>query len=69
MLEVKYLKRDAAGVPEPSTALRAATEQLRGYLADARLAALHPDVRFTGLALVFRGWELAHAEAVGAPAR
>ena len=67
VLEVKYLKRDAAGAVEPAAALRAATEQLRGYLADARLAASHPEVQFTGVALVFRGWELVQAEAVSAP--
>ena len=67
VLEVKYLKRDAAGAAKPDAALREATEQLRGYLADARLAALHPEVQFTGVALVFRGWELVQAEAVSAP--
>ena len=41
-----------------------AKDQLRGYLADERLAVQHPSVRFTGVALVFRGWELVGAEAV-----
>ena len=45
--------------------LEAAKDQLRGYLADERLREPHPAVRFTGLALVFRGWELVAAEAVG----
>ena len=39
-------------------------DQLRRYLADERLARQYPSVRFTGLALVFRGWELARCEAV-----
>lgn len=46
--------------------LEAAKDQLRGYLADERLAMQHPSVRFTGIALVFRGWELVGAEAVAA---
>ena len=39
-------------------------DQLRRYLADERLARRYPSVRFTGPALVFRGWELACCEAV-----
>ena len=34
------------------------------YLADGRLALRYPDAEFKGLALVFRGWELAHGEEV-----
>ena len=45
----------ATGAPKPF---------LRGYLADERLRRAQPAVRFTGLALVFRGWELVGAEAV-----
>ena len=41
-----------------------AKDQLRGYLADERLAVQHPSVRFTGVALVFRGCELVGTEAV-----
>jgi len=41
-----------------------ATAQLRRYLADERLARQYPGVRFTGLAVVFHGWELAYCEAV-----
>ncbi len=67
-IELKYLKREdddearaAAAVRE---AVREAVDQLRRYLADERLARQYPSVRFTGLALVFRGWELARCEAV-----
>ena len=43
-----------------------AEAQLRDYLADGRLQEAHPGVAFTGLALVFRGWELAYAAEVTA---
>ena len=65
LVEVKYLKREDAGDAKQAKALAAATEQLHGYLADGRLAKLYPSVQFTGLALVFCGWELMHSEAVG----
>ena len=64
VVEIKYLKRDDAGDVQSAAALDAATEQLRGYLADDRLAKQYPAVQFTGLALVFRGWELLHSEAI-----
>ena len=70
VIELKYLKRGRDGDALARSTLGAAKEQLRGYLADERLARQHPSVRFTGLALVFRGWELVAAEAVdgaGAP--
>ena len=64
VVELKYLKRsDSEALAH--AALAAAKDQLRGYLADERLERHHPSVRFTGLALVFRGWELVAAEAVG----
>ena len=44
-----------------------AVAQLRRYLADETLARQYPTVRFTGLALVFHGWELVRGEAVAAP--
>ena len=64
VVELKYLKRgdDSAALAEST--LKAAKEQLSGYLADERLAQECPGVRFTGVALVFRGWELIGAEAV-----
>ena len=64
VIELKYLKRGDASEALARTTLDAAKDQLRGYLADERLARQHPAVEFTGIALVFRGWELAAAEAV-----
>ena len=66
VVELKYLKRDQGSEALTSAAIEAAKDQLRGYLADERLAQQHPSVRFTGIALVFRGWELVDAEAVAA---
>ena len=45
-------------------AAAAAEHQLRRYLADGLLAKRYPNATFTGLALVFHGWELARAKAV-----
>ena len=64
VVELKYLKRGDGGDAAAQSALAAATGQLRGYLADERLARQHPSIHFTGIALVFRGWELVGAEAV-----
>ena len=64
VVELKYLKRDDDSETRALSTQEAAKEQLRGYLADERLAREHPGVRFTGVALVFRGWELVNAEAV-----
>ena len=65
LIELKYLKRserpDAAGV---AAAVSDATTQLVRYLTDERLARQFPGVRFTGLAVVFHGWELAYCDAV-----
>ena len=70
LIELKYLKRsepaDDAGV---TTAVGEATGQLTRYLADDRLARQFPGVRFTGLAVVFHGWELVRCEAVGSEPR
>ena len=65
VVELKYLKRDQEREALAQSVLEEAKDQLRGYLADQRLAMQHPSVRFTGVALVFRGWELVGAEAVG----
>ena len=64
VIELKYLGRgqDESRI---SALGEQAENQLRGYLADKRLREQHPDIEFTGLALVFRGWELAHAAEVG----
>ena len=66
VVELKYLKRDRDSEALARSTLDAAKDQLRGYLADERLARQHPTIHFTGLALVFRGWELVASEAVGA---
>ncbi len=65
VIELKYLKRDGgdSSARLDATAARAAA-QLRQYLADERLARQYPSVEFTGIAVVFRGWEMVHCEAV-----
>ena len=61
----QVLKRGAsANAAQVATLARKAAEQLGQYLADERLAEQYPSVRFTGLALVFHGWEMVHSEAV-----
>ena len=64
VIELKYLKRGDDSEALANAALEQAKDQLRGYLADERLGRQHPSVRFAGVALVFRGWELVGAEAV-----
>ena len=64
VVEIKYLRRDSRGASGVQDAMDRATLQLTGYLADKRLRQEHPETTFTGLALVFRGWELAACEAV-----
>ena len=64
VIELKYVRRDAAAETEVPAKAADADAQLRRYLADGRLARRYPDVVFTGLSLVFRGWELARAEEV-----
>ena len=65
LIELKYLKRsesaDEAGV---AVAVGMATAQLERYLADERLARQFPGVRFIGLIVVFRGWEMVFCDAV-----
>ena len=43
-----------------------AQAQLARYLADERLARQFPGVRFTGLIVVFHGWELVFCDAMPA---
>ena len=65
LIELKYLARSApADQAAVVAAAGAATVQLRRYLADERLAQQFPGVRFTGLAVVFHGWELVFSDAV-----
>ena len=65
LIELKYLKRsDTPNPGQLDAAAQAAAAQLRGYLADDRLARQYPGVRFIGLVLVFHGWELVYSDAV-----
>ena len=65
LIELKYLPRGAsAGEGRIAATTAEADGQLPGYLADERLARQYPGVRFTGLILVFHGWELVVCEAV-----
>ena len=64
VIELKYLSRAREPEPRVTAMADAAVAQLRGYLADRRLARQYPDVEFKGVALVFHGWELVHSEEV-----
>ena len=64
VIELKYLSRGREPEARAAAVADAAVAQLRGYLADGRLARQYPDVEFKGVALVFRGWELVHSEEV-----
>ena len=65
LIELKYLKRsesvDEAGV---AAAAGEATAQLERYLADERLARQFPGVRFSGLIVIFHGWEMVFCDAL-----
>ena len=65
LIELKYLKRSES-VDEAAMAAAAAeaAAQLERYLADERLARQFRGVRFTGLIVVFHGWELVFCDAV-----
>ena len=68
VIELKYLKRgEPASEAHVARAAQEEAAQVRRYVADERLARQYPTVRFTGLAVVFHGWELAHAEAATVP--
>ena len=64
LIEHNYIKRDN---PSQATvqAVLEAEKQLRRYsaAADERLAQAYPSVRFTGLAVVFHGWEMVSCQA------
>ena len=65
LIELKYLKRsEPADAGRAAPAADEAAAQLRRCLADERLARQFPGVRFTGLVVVFHGWELAFCDAV-----
>ena len=69
VVELKYVKRGERGERGEQAVDAAAAEaaaQLRRYLSDETLGRQYPTVRFTGLALVFHGWELVRGEAVAA---
>ena len=64
VVELKYLARGSSAKARVPALAAQAERQLRNYLADTRLERLHSNVEFTGLALVFQGWELAHSAEV-----
>ena len=64
VIELKYVRRDPSAQAQVSAQAAQAAAHLRRYLADGRLAQRYPDAEFIGLALVFRGWELAHSAEV-----
>ena len=47
-----------------AAAVTDATAQLERYREEERLGRQFPGVRFTGLALVFHGWEMVFCDAV-----
>ncbi len=63
LIELKYVKRKD-DVAKLDAALAEATAQLERYLADDYLQRQAPEVAYTGIAVVFHGWELARREAV-----
>ena len=67
VVELKYVKRGERAERVADAAAEEAKAQLRRYLSDETLGRQYPTVRFTGLALVFHGWELVRGEAVAAP--
>ena len=73
VIELKYLKRserfqrgEPASAARVARAAQEAAAQVRRCVTDQRLARQYPGVRFTGLAVVYHGWELVHADAASA---
>ena len=66
LIELKYLKRGSGAADEGrvAAAVREAGEQLARYVTDERLARQYPGVRFTGLVVVFHGWEMVFCDMV-----
>ena len=65
LIELKYLKRgEDASKAKVQAVVENAHDQLRRYLADDRLAQAYPSAQFTGLAVVFHGWEMVSCQAV-----
>ena len=63
LIELKYLSRgEAVDSGRVAAAAGAASTQLERYLTDERLARQFPEVRFTGFAVVFHGWEMAFCD-------
>ena len=69
LIELKYLRRSESGEGKHvAEAAGNATAQLQRYLVDDRLARQFPSVRFTGLVVVFHGWEMVFCDAVASVA-
>ena len=68
VIELKYVPRGPQAKAQGPANAAEAVAQLRRYLADGRLARRYPDAEFTGVALVFRGWELVRTDEVTVPA-
>ena len=65
VIEIKYVKRgESSEETRVAAAVRDAETQLRQYLSDAPLARQYPTVTFTGLAIVFHGWEMVRCVAL-----
>ena len=64
LVELKYFKRgEDASKAKVQAVVESAHDQLRRYLADDRLAQAYPSAQFTGLAVVFHGWEMVSCQA------
>ena len=65
LIELKYRARsESADQAAVTSVVEEAQTQLLRYLADERLARQFPGVRFTGLIVVFHGWEMVYCDAV-----